>query len=88
MRVCFLGDCVVFKFVSGHVCMVIVCVCVDVKRVSECVCAYYDVAAFVCVSCHVCMVIVRVCEGAYMFVNVCACIVVVLCLYVSLAMVV
>ena len=38
------------------------------------------------VSGNVCMVIVNVCMGVCMFVNVCACMVAVLCLYVFLVM--
>ena len=55
-------------------------------HVCECVCLYSDFDVFVCVSGHVCMLIVGVCLNVYMFVSVCACVVVVLCLYVSLAM--
>ena len=40
---------------------------------------------FVCVSGHVCIVVVGVCVGVCMFVNVCACKLIVLWLYASLA---
>ena len=75
-----------FVCVCGHVCMVIVCVFHGCPNVCECVCLYGDCVVFVCVSGHVCMVIVGVCMGVCMLVNVCACMVVVLCLYVCLAM--
>ena len=51
--------------------------------VCECVCLYGGCVACVCVSDHVCIVIVCVCVGVCMFVNVRACMVGVLCLYVS-----
>ena len=68
---CLYGDCVCL-----HVCM----------HVCECVWLYGDCVVFVLVSGNVCMVIVNVYVCVYMFVNVCACMVVVLRLYVSLAM--
>ena len=73
--------CFVFGCVSGHVTMGIVCVCIGV-------CIFADVCmfAFVCASGHVCMVILRICVGVCTFVVVNACMVIVLCLYVSLAM--
>ena len=52
----------------------------------ECVCLHGGCDAFVCASGHVCMVIVCDCIGVCMFVIECAHMVVVLCLYVSLAM--
>ena len=68
---CLYGDCVCL-----HVCM----------QICECVRLHGDCVVFVCVSGYVCMVLVGVCMGVCMFVNVCGCIVIVLCLYVSLAM--
>ena len=50
------------------------------------VCLYGGCVVFVRVSGHVCIVIVGVCVDVYVFVNVCACMVVVSCLDVSLAM--
>ena len=49
-------------------------------------CLHGDCFVFVCVFGNVCVVIVGVCMGVCMFVAVCACVVVILCLYVSLAM--
>ena len=49
-------------------------------------CVYCGCVVFVCVSGNGCIVIVGVCFGVCMFVDVCACMVNVLCLYVSLAM--
>ena len=57
-------------------------------HVCECVCLYCGCVVFVCVSCHVCMVVVCVRFGVCMFVGMCACMVIVLCLYESLAMIV
>ena len=74
-----------FVCVSGHVCMVIVCLRVCM-HVCGCVRLYCDCGAFVCVFNHVCMVIVRVCMDTCMSLNVCACMVVVLLVYVFLAM--
>ena len=50
------------------------------------VCLYGGCVVFVCVSSHVFMVIVGVCIVVCMFVNVYACMVIVWCLYVFLAM--
>ena len=50
-----------------------------------CVCLYCDCVVFACVSGHVCVVIVRVCANVFMFMGACVCMVIVLCLYVSLA---
>ena len=56
-------------------------------RVCECVCLYGDCVEFVCISGHGLIVIVCVCVCGSMFVNVmCACMMVVLRLYVFLAM--
>ena len=49
-----------------------------------CVCLYVGRDVFVCVSGYICMEIVSVCVGECMFANVCACMVFVLCVYVSL----
>ena len=51
-----------------------------------CVRLYDDCVVFACVSGHVCMLIVCACVGVSTFVNVCACMVVELCLYASPAM--
>ena len=62
------------------------CVCLRVcMRSCECVCLYGGCGTFVYVSCNVCMVSVGVCVGEYVFVNVCACMAIVLCLDVFLA---
>ena len=57
--------------------------CIDV---CECVCLYGVCVVFVCVSGNACILIVGVFPGVCMFVSACACMVIVLCLYVSLAM--
>ena len=63
------------------------CVCLrGYMHICECVCLYGACVVFVFVSGHVCIVIVGVCVGVCMFVNMCACMVLVLCLYVSLPM--
>ena len=49
-------------------------------HVCECACLNCDCVVFVNVSGHVCVVSVGVCVGVCMFVNVCACMVIVLCL--------
>ena len=55
-------------------------------HVCECACLYGVCVVLVCVSCHVCILIVCVFACVCMFVRVCACVVFVLCLYVSLAL--
>ena len=81
------GDCVAFVCVFDNACIVIVCVCLRRRvHVCECVCLYGGCVVFVCDSCHVYIVIVCVCVRACMFVNVCAYMVAVLSLYVSLRM--
>ena len=55
-------------------------------HVCDCECLYGGCVVFVCVSGHVRMVIVCVYVCVLMFENVCACVVFVLCLYVSPAM--
>ena len=57
-------------------------------HVGDCLFLYGGCVVFVCVSCHVCIVNVGVCMGVCMLVIVCACMVVELGLYVSLAMLV
>ena len=62
------------------------CVCLrGCIHVCGCVCLHCGCVVFVCVSGNVCMVFVRVCVGVCMFVDVSACMVIVLCLHVSLA---
>ena len=84
---CVYCDCIVFVCVSGHVCMVIVGGCV-VACMFVSVCLYCECVVFVCVPGHVCKVIVCVCVDVCMFANlcICACMVIVLPLYVYLAM--
>ena len=55
-------------------------------HVCECVCVYCGCVVFACVSGHVCVIICGVCVYVCMLVKVCGNMVVVLCLYVSLAM--
>ena len=67
------------------------CVCVCLRRrihVCDNVCLYDGCVVFVCVPGHVCMAIAGYCVNGFMFVNACACMVIVLCLYASLAMLV
>ena len=71
LRPCLYGDCVYLP---------------DCMHVCACVRLCGDCVVCVCVSGYVCMVVVGVCEGVCMFVNVRVCMVIVLCLYVSLAM--
>ena len=78
-------DRVAFVCVSGNDSMVIVCGR-GCMHVCVCVCLYGDRVVFAFASGHVCMVIVGVCVGVCMLVNVCGCMVIVLCLYVSPAM--
>ena len=82
---CLYGDRVVFVCVPGDVYMVIVCVRGSM-HVCECVCSYGGCVVFVNISGNVFMVILGLCVGVCMFANVCACMVVVLCSYVSLVM--
>ena len=63
------------------------CVCLrDCMHVCECARLYGECVVFARVSDNICMVIVCVSLGVRMFVNVCVCIGIVLCLYVSLVM--
>ena len=60
------GDCVVLVCVSGHVCIVIVGVCVGTCMFVS-VCLYCGCVLCVCVSGHVCMVIVCVFALVYAY---------------------
>ena len=68
------------------------CVYCDCRCLQTCMhvydklCLYGGCVAFACVSGHVRMLTVGVCVGVCMFVNVCDCMVIVLCLYVLLVM--
>ena len=84
--VCLYGDCVAFVCASGHVWMVIVGVCLGV-------CVFVGVCVLVWWLCCVCMSFwpclhgdCGCLRGCIMCDFVCACIVVVLCLYMSPAM--
>ena len=55
-------------------------------HVCECVCLNGGCVVFVCVPDHACIVITNVCLDVCLFVNVCDCLEIVLCLYVSFAM--
>ena len=85
VRVRLYCDCVEFVCVSGHDCMVIVCLHVCM-HVCVCVCLCCGCVVFMCDFGNIYIVIVFVCLCVCMFVNVCACIVIALCLYVPVFM--
>ena len=84
--VCLCGDCVVFVCGSGNVCMVIVCLHACM-HVCECMRLYGECVVFVWFSGDVYMVVVCWRGRMHVFI-LCACMVIVLCLHVSLATVV